>query len=177
MSCYPIQYPGSHLSGPNLCGSASDHMQIVLFQPEIPPNTGNIARLCAATQTPLHLIQPLGFSLEDKYLKRAGLDYWPYVDIQVWPNWTIFARSLPETQDILLTSAREGASIFSMSLKGNEILVFGPETAGLPGWLWTSYPKHIRIPIWGRVRSLNLANAAAICLYEGYRQGGKLPSP
>ncbi len=149
-------------------------MQVVLFQPEIPPNTGTIARLCAATQTPLHLIQPLGFSLEDKYLKRAGLDYWPHVDVHVWANWEAFVQSLPESRNILLTSARRGASLFSLSMQGDEILVFGPETAGLPDWLWTRYPNHIRIPIWGRVRSLNLANAAAVCLYEGYRQSGLL---
>lgn len=149
-------------------------MQVVLFQPEIPPNTGTIARLCAATQTPLHLIQPLGFSLEDKYLKRAGLDYWPHVDVHVWTTWETFVQSQPAPRNILLTSARQGASLFSLSMQGDEILVFGPETAGLPDWLWTSYPNHIRIPIWGRVRSLNLANAAAVCLYEGYRQSGLL---
>lgn len=149
-------------------------MQIVLFQPEIPPNTGNIARLCAATQTPLHLVQPLGFSLEDKYLKRAGLDYWPHVHVRVWPDWETLVQSLSDSGRILLTSARQGTSIFSLVLKGNEILVLGPETTGLPNWLWASYPDHVRIPIWGHVRSLNVANAAAVCLYEGYRQGGCL---
>ncbi|MFP4284798.1 MAG: tRNA (cytidine(34)-2'-O)-methyltransferase [Desulfovermiculus sp.] len=149
-------------------------MQLVLFQPEIPPNTGNIARLCAATQTPLHLVKPLGFSLEDKYVKRAGLDYWPHVEIHVWPHWDALARSLPSSSRLLLTSARQGTSLFSLSLSGNEIVVLGPETTGLPDWLWNRYPTHVRIPIWGQVRSLNLANAAAICLYEGYRQGGRL---
>ena len=149
-------------------------MQVVIFQPEIPPNTGNIARLCAATQTPLHLVQPLGFSLEDKYLKRAGLDYWPHVDVRVWPDWESLAQSLSNSGRILLTSARQGTSLFSLALKGNEILVLGPETTGLPDWLWTRYPDHVRIPIWGHVRSLNVANAAAVCLYEGYRQGGLL---
>ena len=149
-------------------------MQIVLFQPEIPPNTGNIARLCAATQTPLHLIEPLGFSLEDKYRKRAGLDYWPHVDVRIWPSWNALAESLPASSPILLTSARKGPSLFSLVLSGREILVFGPESTGLPDWLWQRYQNHARIPIWGRVRSLNLANAAAVCLYEGYRQGGSL---
>jgi tRNA (cytidine/uridine-2'-O-)-methyltransferase len=149
-------------------------MHIVLFQPEIPPNTGNIARLCAATETSLHLIKPLGFSLEDKYLKRAGLDYWPHVKIHVWANWEAFSQSLTDVSRILLTSARQGASLFSWSFTGNEYLVFGPETTGLPDWLWNFYPHHVRIPIWGKVRSLNLANAAAVCLYEGYRQSGQL---
>jgi len=149
-------------------------MQLVLFQPEIPPNTGNIARLCAATQTPLHLVKPLGFSLEDKYVKRAGLDYWPHVNIHVWPHWDALAQSLPSSSRLLLTSARQGTSLFSLTLAGNEVVVLGPETTGLPEWLWNRYPTHVRIPIWGQVRSLNLANAAAICLYEGYRQGGRL---
>ncbi|WP_027369351.1 tRNA (cytidine(34)-2'-O)-methyltransferase [Desulfovermiculus halophilus] len=147
-------------------------MQLVLFQPEIPPNTGNIARLCAATRTPLHLIEPLGFSLEDRYLKRAGLDYWPHVDVHVWPEWDTFLASLSAADHVLLTSARKGRSLFSCTLTGREVLVFGPETTGLPGWLSQRHPHHVRIPIWGRVRSLNLANAAAVCLYEGYRQIG-----
>ncbi len=149
-------------------------MHIVLFQPEIPPNTGNIARLCAATQTRLHLIEPLGFSLEDKYLKRAGLDYWPHVDVHVWSNWQSFSQSLADSGRILLTSARQGVALFSWPFEGNEYLVFGPETTGLPDWLWTCCPNHVRIPIWGKVRSLNLANAAAVCLYEGYRQSKEL---
>jgi tRNA (cytidine/uridine-2'-O-)-methyltransferase len=147
-------------------------MQIVLFEPEIPPNTGTIARLCAATSTRLHLIEPLGFSLEDRYLKRAGLDYWPQVDLCVWPQWETFASSLDDPGHIVLTSARQGRSLFDYAFSGQESLVFGPETAGLPDWLWAKYSNRLRIPIWGQVRSLNLANAAAVCLYEAYRQIG-----
>ncbi|MCF8104991.1 MAG: tRNA (cytidine(34)-2'-O)-methyltransferase [Desulfohalobiaceae bacterium] len=145
-------------------------MQIVLFEPEIPPNTGNIARLCAATRTRLNLIEPLGFSLEDRYLKRAGLDYWPRVDLRVWPDWDSFALTLDSPDQVLLTSAREGKSLFEFSFKGREALVFGPETKGLPAWLSKRYPSRIGIPIWGEVRSLNLSNAAAVCLFEAYRQ-------
>ena len=147
-------------------------MQIVLFEPEIPPNTGTIARLCAATNTRLHLIEPLGFSLEDRYLKRAGLDYWPQVDLRVWPEWEAFASTLDDPRQIVLTSARQGRSLYEYSFGGQESLVFGPETKGLPDGLWAKSSNRLRIPIWGQVRSLNLANAAAVCLYEAYRQIG-----
>ncbi|MCF8108571.1 MAG: tRNA (cytidine(34)-2'-O)-methyltransferase [Desulfohalobiaceae bacterium] len=147
-------------------------MQIVLFEPEIPPNTGTIARLCAATSTRLHLIEPLGFSLEDRYLKRAGLDYWPQVDLCVWPHWEAFASTLDDPRQTVLTSARQGRSLYDYAFSGQESLVFGPETQGLPGWLWAKSSNRLRIPIWGQVRSLNLANAAAVCLYEAYRQIG-----
>jgi len=145
-------------------------MQIALFEPEIPPNTGNIARLCAATRTPLHLIEPLGFSLEDKHLRRAGLDYWPQVSVHVWPDWNAFTASLRPSQRLVLTSKTFSQSVFAFSFQPEDILVFGSETEGLPGWLLSHSPLKIRIPIWGQVRSLNLANAAAVCLYEAYRQ-------
>ena len=145
-------------------------MQIVLFEPEIPPNTGNIARLCAATRTRLNLIEPLGFSLDDRYLKRAGLDYWPRVNLRVWPDWDSFAATLDSPEQVVLTSARESKSLFEFSFSGREMLVFGPETKGLPLWLGQRYPNRIAIPIWGEVRSLNLSNAAAVCLFEAYRQ-------
>lgn len=146
-------------------------MQIVLFEPEIPPNTGSIARLCAATKTPLHLIEPLGFSLEDRYLKRAGLDYWPSVDLSVWPDWNSFQGSLSNPSgSIVITSSNSSESLFSFSFSGQESLVFGSESKGLPGWFFSRFPLQIQIPIWGQVRSLNLSNAAAVCLYEAYRQ-------
>jgi tRNA (cytidine/uridine-2'-O-)-methyltransferase len=149
-------------------------MHIVLFEPRIPPNTGNIARLCVATRTPLHLIEPLGFSLEDRYLKRAGLDYWPFVDVRVWPDWDSFATGIASSSRVILTSARASASLFDFRFRGHEMLVFGPETDGLPKWLLERYPDCLRVPIWGQVRSLNQANAAAICLFEAYRQTGQL---
>jgi len=150
-------------------------MRIALFEPEIPPNTGNIARLCAATQTELHLIEPLGFSLDDKYLRRAGLDYWPQVTVRVWSDWSAFTASLDPGSRLVLTSKKARCSVFVFAFHPEDVLVFGSETAGLPDWLLDSGPCTVRIPIWGQVRSLNLANAAAVCLYEAYRQIGGLP--
>lgn len=150
-------------------------MQICLYQPEIPPNTGNIARLCAATGTRLHLIEPLGFSLEDRYLRRAGLDYWPYVQVQVWPGWEAFAATLASEDQVVLTSTHAEHNLFSFSFTGDETLVLGPETKGLPPWMAQTYRHHLRIPIQGtHVRSLNISNAAAVCLFEALRQSGKL---
>ena len=91
-------------------------MELVLYQPEIPPNTGNIARLCAATNTPLHLIEPLGFSLDDRYLKRAGLDYWPAVDLHVWPDWDSFTESWTGSR-LIFTSARQGRPLHRFSFQ------------------------------------------------------------
>ncbi|MFO8031671.1 MAG: tRNA (cytidine(34)-2'-O)-methyltransferase [Desulfohalobiaceae bacterium] len=151
-------------------------MQLVLFQPQIPPNTGSIARLCAATDTPLHLIQPLGFSLDDRYLKRAGLDYWPWVRLQVWADWQEFQDSLNPGAPVILTSARAQDNLYRYAFSGQEILVLGPESQGLPEWLLQSYTRHLRVPILqeNAVRSLNLANAAAVFLYEALRQTGRL---
>jgi len=149
-------------------------MQIVLFEPEIPPNTGTIARLCAATNTVLNLIEPLGFSLEDKYLKRAGLDYWPHVSLRVWKDWTSFKSSLSPEQRLVMTSARKGQNYTRFEFEETDMLVFGPETRGLPEYILDESPYLIRIPIWGKVRSLNLANSASIILYEAYRQTGKI---
>ena len=145
-------------------------MQIVLYQPRIPPNTGSIARLCAATRTPLHLVGPLGFSLDDKHLKRAGLDYWPHVQVQVWDSWTAFTESLSLEARLVMSSARQGICYTEHCFQKNDYLIFGPETWGLPETIIIMGQATIRIPIWGRVRSLNLANAVAIILYEGYRQ-------
>lgn len=148
-------------------------MQIVLYEPEIPPNTGTIARLCAATTTRLNLIEPLGFSLEDRYLKRAGLDYWPHVDKKIWPSWTAFLDSRP-TGRLICTSARRGLSYHRFAFRPDDLIVLGPETRGLPAEVLDQAEHVARLPIWGRVRSVNLANAAAVLLYEAYRQTGEL---
>ena len=148
-------------------------MQIVLFQPEIPPNTGTIARLCAATKTKLHLIKPLGFSLEDKYLKRAGLDYWPHVDLTIWENWDAFTEKLPAQARLVCASARQGVSFHRFSFQADDFLVMGRETKGLPPEIKDAHPC-VRIPIWGEVRSLNLANATTVLFYEAARQTGLL---
>lgn len=149
-------------------------MEIVLFEPEIPPNTGNIARLCAATNTLLHLIKPLGFKLEDKYLRRAGLDYWQYLELKVWDNWACFYQNYGREKRIVFTSARQGENYSKFSFQREDLLVFGPESRGLPEYILAQSPYRIRIPLWGRVRSLNLSTSAGIILYEAYRQTGCL---
>jgi len=149
-------------------------MQVVLFQPEIPPNTGSVARLCAATLTPLHLIEPLGFKIDDKHLKRAGLDYWEYVDLHVHESWDDFvAKAAPEK--LLFFSKRATKSYTSVDYSDEHFLVFGPETRGLPKEFLDAHPDcALRIPMMGTgVRSLNLSNAVSIVLYEGLRQLGK----
>ena len=150
-------------------------MRIVLYEPEIPPNTGNIARLCAATQTPLHLVEPLGFSIEDKYLRRAGLDYWEHVQLKVWPDWATFLQG-KEPGRLVFTSARKGAAHHLFGFQPEDFLVLGPETRGLPEELLTSDAPCVRVPIWGRVRSLNLSTCAGVVLYEALRQAGMLPT-
>ena len=149
-------------------------MQIVLFEPEIPPNTGNIARLCAATKTPLHLIKPLGFKIDDKHLKRAGLDYWPSVMLSVHENWAAFRQAQPGR--LLMTSARSGTNWCDFAYQPGDLIVLGPETRGLPGDILSESPHHLRIPVYDTVRSLNLSTAAGILLMEGLRQTGLLPA-
>ncbi|MEZ6853415.1 tRNA (cytidine(34)-2'-O)-methyltransferase [Halodesulfovibrio aestuarii] len=149
-------------------------MHIVLFEPEIPPNTGNIARLCAATATDLHLIEPLGFSLEDKYLKRAGLDYWPYVSVFVWPDWEAYIEAVGHNHRHVMASSKRGVAVHEVAYDSNDALVFGPETRGLPNDFMDKYTDHVRIPMWGKVRSLNLSTAVGIVLYQAYAATGVL---
>ena len=149
-------------------------MDLVLFEPRIPPNTGSIARLCAATDTTLHLIEPLGFSLEEKHLRRAGLDYWPHVRLRVWPGWSAFLVERSASQRLLMTSVRGTVSYHRFRFEAQDVLVFGPETMGLPLTVLEQADHVLRLPMMTNVRSLNLANAAAILLYEGLRQTGKL---
>ncbi len=144
---------------------------IVLVEPEIPPNTGNIARLCAATGTTLHLVGKLGFSLDNRQLKRAGLDYWPAVDIRQWETLSDLQQTYPNGR-YWYTSKKAQKSYIDADFKPGDFLVFGKETMGLPETLlieqkaWT-----IRIPIEeGIVRSLNLSNSAGIILYEARRK-------
>jgi tRNA (cytidine/uridine-2'-O-)-methyltransferase len=148
-------------------------MRIVLYEPEIPPNTGNIARLCAATGTPLHLIEPLGFKIDDKHLKRAGLDYWPNVQLSVHPHWAAFEAAVPMTR-LVLTSARGGTNLHEFTFLPGDAIVLGPETRGLPDFLHDLTPHRVRIPTTDKVRSLNLSTAAGILLYEALRQTGGL---
>lgn len=147
-------------------------MNIVLYEPEIPSNTGNIARTCAITGTTLHLIEPLGFSLEDKYLKRAGLDYWEFLDLHRYKNIEEFYEKNPAGPYYFLSTKGE-KTYTEMSFEEEAYLFFGPETRGLPIELlrenWTQVCK---IPMGDKFRSLNLSNAAAIVLYEALRQNG-----
>ena len=149
-------------------------MQIVLFEPEIPPNTGSVARLCAATLTPLHLIEPLGFKIDDKHLKRAGLDYWEFVDLRVHGSWEDFLSAM-RPEHLLFFSKRAAKSYTAARYREEAFLVFGPETRGLPQTLLDAHADcALRIPMLGTgVRSLNLSNAVSIVLYEGLRQLGK----
>jgi tRNA (cytidine/uridine-2'-O-)-methyltransferase len=140
-------------------------LHIVLYHPEIPPNTGNIARLCAGTGTQLHLIEPLGFSIDDKHLKRAGLDYWPYVDISVWSDLTAYLNDKGKGRRLIATSARQGQPVHTFSFTPRDSLLFGPESCGLPLSVQSMAEGHIRIPIQNCIRSLNLSTSAGIILY------------
>lgn len=145
-------------------------MHIVLYQPEIPQNTGNIARLCAAAQVELHLIEPLGFFWDDQKLKRAGLDYWELVNIERHLNFQTYLEKFP-LQRLFYATTKSGKKYTGIQYQVMDSLVFGPETRGLPPEILCSNPNHnIRIPMHPDARSLNLANSVAIILYEALRQ-------
>ena len=147
---------------------------IVLVEPEIPPNTGNIARLCGATATVLHLVGKLGFSTDDRYLKRAGLDYWSEVDIRYWDDLDALKRAFPDGR-FVYTSKKAQRSYLDFPFLPGDFIVFGKETKGLPEELIAANPETtVRIPIIGKVRSLNLSTSAGIVLYEALRQSGAL---
>lgn len=147
-------------------------MHIVLVEPEIPQNTGNIARTCAATGCELHLVEPLGFKLEDKYLKRAGLDYWPLVKVHVHPNFEDVLKNYPDAPFFYATT-KAPRDYTQASYPENAFLVFGRESRGLPeNLLERVYEKCVRIPMIPGARSLNLSNSVAIITYEALRQQG-----
>jgi tRNA (cytidine/uridine-2'-O-)-methyltransferase len=149
-------------------------MNVVLLEPEIPPNTGNVARLCAATRTCLHLIEPFGFKLDDKALKRAGMDYWQHVQWHRWIDWAAFQSHLAPSARLWFIESTGPRHYAEVRYEPNDYLVFGRETAGLPKSLLNRTPEHwIRIPMFNRwARSLNLANCVALVLYEALRQQG-----
>ena len=149
-------------------------MQIVLVEPEIPPNTGNVARLCAATGTVLHLIEPLGFKLDDAKLKRAGMDYWKLVQWKCWPNWAAFAGNALPTARLWFIESGGPRLYTEVHFNPEDYLVFGRETAGLPKALLESDRENwLQIPMFTpEARSLNLSNCVAIVLFEALRQQG-----
>jgi tRNA (cytidine/uridine-2'-O-)-methyltransferase len=147
------------------------HLQIVLVEPEIPPNTGTIARFCAATNTTLHLVEPLGFKLDDRALKRAGMDYWQHVTWRTWPSWPALRAEHPQARFHFLTTKAE-RRYTDARFEPDDFLVFGRETRGLPeSLLKENADACLTIPMANpSVRSLNLATAAAIVLFEALRQ-------
>jgi tRNA (cytidine/uridine-2'-O-)-methyltransferase len=149
-------------------------MNVVLVEPEIPPNTGNVARLCAATGTVLHLIEPFGFHLDDRRLRRAGMDYWQHVVWRRWPDWAHFEAALPPEARLWFIESRGERHYAEVAFLPDDYLVFGRETAGLPATLLARHPQRwLRIPMFNsQARSLNLSNCVALVLYEALRQFG-----
>lgn len=146
---------------------------IVLFEPEIPPNTGNIIRLCANAGAKLHLVKPLGFELSDKHLKRAGLDYHEYAELNVCENWADCVQALQGKRMFAMTT--KGSTRYTaLQFQDEDVFVFGPESRGLPEDIRATFaPEHrVRLPMQSHSRSLNLSNSAAILLYEAWRQVG-----
>jgi tRNA (cytidine/uridine-2'-O-)-methyltransferase len=149
-------------------------MHVVLVEPEIPPNTGNVARLCAATRTKLHLIEPFGFKLDDKQLKRAGMDYWEHVEWRRWRDWREFQHQLPAGTRLWFIESGGSKHYAEVAYQPDDYLVFGRETAGLVGELLEqNRERWLRIPMFDtRSRSLNLSNCVALVLFEALRQQG-----
>ena len=145
-------------------------LNIVLYEPEIPANTGNIGRTCVATGTRLHLIEPLGFLLNEKALRRAGMDYWPELEVVRYINWEDFLVKNPQAKIYMATT--KGRHVYTeVSYEPDCYLMFGKESAGIPEEILKEHPDTcVRIPMIGETRSLNLSNSAAIILYEALRQ-------
>lgn len=145
-------------------------LNIVLYEPEIPANTGNIGRSCVATNTRLHLIEPLGFSLEEKQLKRAGMDYWKDLDVTTYVNWEDFCEKNPDAKIYFATT--KARHVYSdVNYESDCYIMFGKESAGIPEEILKDHPDTcVRIPMVGETRSLNLSNSVAIVLYEALRQ-------
>jgi tRNA (cytidine/uridine-2'-O-)-methyltransferase len=149
-------------------------MHIVLVEPEIPPNTGNVARLCAATRTTLHLVEPFGFRLDDAQLRRAGMDYWRHVDCRRWPDWRTFYGALPSGARLWFIETGGPLRYTDVRYEPGDYLVFGRETAGLPRAILEAHrDRWVRIPLFHpQARSLNLSNCVALVLFEALRQQG-----
>lgn len=152
-------------------------IEVVLYQPEIPQNTGSVARTCAAVGAPLHLIRPLGFKLEDRYLKRAGLDYWPHVTLFVHDAWEDLLAARPGRRLVMSSAGNrghDGRPYHLLDYGPDDLLVFGSESKGLPEALLDAAGVLARIPITGQVRSLNLSNAVSVMLYRALDRAGLL---
>ena len=149
-------------------------MHVVLVEPEIPPNTGNVARLCAATKTQLHLIEPLGFKLDNTQLQRAGMDYWQHVEWRRWTSWNQFEQALPPDARLWFVESNGPQRYSEAKFAAGDYLVFGRETAGLPKTLLDQHrDRWLRIPMFNpKARSLNLSNCVALVLFEALRQQG-----
>ena len=145
-------------------------LNIVLYEPEIPANTGNIGRTCVATGTKLHLIEPLGFRLDEKALKRAGMDYWKDLDVTTYVNWDDFCEKNPNAKIYMATT--KGQNVYTeVSYEEDCYIMFGKESAGIPEEILRDNQETcVRIPMFGETRSLNLSNSVAIILYEAFRQ-------
>lgn len=148
-------------------------LQVALFEPEIPPNTGNIIRLCANTGVQLNLIEPLGFDLDDRSLKRAGLDYHEYANVETYADYAAFTDAM-STQRVFALTTHASYSVFEAKLEADDVFLFGPETRGLPPAIRDALPpaRRLRIPMVATSRSLNLSNAVAVVVYEAWRQCG-----
>lgn len=147
-------------------------MNIILHQPEIPQNTGNIGRTCVATGTSLHLIEPLGFRLDEKSIKRAGMDYWQYLDVHRYVNFEEFLEKNPGAK-IWMATTKAKHTYSDVKFGENDFIMFGKESAGIPEEILVDYEDTcIRIPMLPKIRSLNLSNSVAIVLYEALRQQG-----
>jgi tRNA (cytidine/uridine-2'-O-)-methyltransferase len=149
-------------------------LNIVLFQPEIPPNTGAVGRTCVAVGAKLWLVKPLGFRTDEKTLRRAGLDYWEHLEWEVADNWDALCQRLPPTTPWFFTKSAT-QSYLNVTYKFGDVLVFGSETAGLPPSMLKQTDRNLRIPTRPQVRSLNLSNSVAIVAYEALRQGIAVP--
>lgn len=148
-------------------------LDVVLYQPEIPGNTGNIIRLCANTGARLHLVKPLGFDLDDSKLRRAGLDYHEWAELRVHTDWSALREALAGRR-LFACTTKGSRSAFSLSFEENDVLVFGPETRGLPADILAEFAadQRLRLPMRAESRSLNLSNSVAVMVYEAWRQRG-----
>jgi len=146
-------------------------MNIVLYEPEMPANTGNIGRTCVATNTRLHLIEPLGFKLSEKHLVRAGLDYWDKLDVHVYSDYQDFLEKNPDALGKMYFATTKAHKVYSeVDYEPDCYLMFGKESAGIPEEILVENEDHcVRIPMWGEIRSLNLSNSVAVVLYEALR--------